>query len=170
MRKLIILAVTFVVAAALAAVAYGDAPRFGDRSQGFNDAEFKAELSGANEVPPVTSAASGEAKFIVNADSIDFELEIDDATDLLGANGAHIHCGPAGVNGPVVVFLAAEVPGGFDGHIEVKATLTEANIVNPACGATLEELVESMREDNTYVNVHSPEHPGGEIRGQIHEG
>lgn len=134
------------------------------------DAAFKTELSGANEVPPVTSAASGEAKFIVNADSIDFELEIDDATDLLGANGAHIHCAPAGENGPVVVFLAAAVPGGFDGHIEVKATVTEANIVDDECGATLDELVESMRDDNTYVNVHSPEHPGGEIRGQIHGG
>lgn len=158
------------VAGALSLVgASGAAAGDGD-PQTFEDAEFKAELSGDEEVPPVETDASGEAKFVVNADetAISFELEIEDATDILGAAGAHIHCAPAGENGPVVVFLAGAVPGGFDGDVKLKATLTAANIVNDACGSTITELVQSMRDGNTYVNVHSPAHPGGEIRGQIH--
>lgn len=134
----------------------------------FSDADFKAELAGENEVPPIESDASGEAKFEVDGSSMHYELEFEDATDMLAAAGAHIHCAPAGENGPVVVFLAGVIPGGIDGTAEIKATLTAANIVDPACGSTIAELVESMREGRTYVNVHSAANPTGEIRGQIH--
>lgn len=132
---------------------------------------FTADLSGAQEVPPVVTATTGKADFQVNEDGteIDFELKIENAVNILGVAGAHIHCAPAGENGPVVVFLAGAVPGGFDGEVELEATISEANIVNTACGATLAELIQSMRDGNTYVNAHSPAHPGGEIRGQIEE-
>lgn len=56
---------------------------------------------------------------------------------------------------------------GFDGTMELKATLTDANIVDPSCGADIAALVESFRDGNAYVNVHSPSHPAGEMRGQI---
>lgn len=162
MKKLITLIAAVAAVLALSGVAQG--------SGGFDEADFKAELSGAAEVPPVETDTAGEAKFIVRGDAIDFELEIVDADAILGAAGAHIHCAPAGENGPVVAFLAGAVSGGFDGTVEVKATLTAANIdAEAGCGATVAELVESMLSGDTYVNVHSPDHPGGEVRGQIHE-
>jgi hypothetical protein len=134
-----------------------------------NGRQFRARLTGAEEVPPVDTRARGEARFTANRSltQLSFELKAERATDFLGAAGAHIHCAPAGSNGPVVAFLAAQVQSGFDGKIEVKATLTDANITNPACGATIAELVQSMRNGNTYVNVHSIAFPAGEIRGQI---
>jgi len=133
------------------------------------DRSFKADLSGAEEVPSVATDSSGRATFHVNKDEteIRFKLKIKNADDIFGAAGSHIHCGPAGANGPVVAFLAAPVPGGFDGTVEVKATLTDANIINPACGATIAELVDAMEAGGTYVNAHSSAHPGGEVRGQI---
>lgn len=135
------------------------------------DLEFKAKLTGAEEVPPVETDTTGKAKFEVNDDQtkVEFELEIEKAVNILGVAGAHIHCAPRGENGPVVVFLAGAVPGGFDGEVEIEATFTAANIVNNACGANIQELVQSMKAGSTYVNVHSPAHPGGEIRGQIEE-
>lgn len=152
-------AATLVVGAASLAYA-------GPRS--LSDADFTAELSGANEVPPVDSDASGEAKFSLEGeDTLAYELEFEDGTDMLAVAGAHIHCAPAGENGPVAVFLAGAIPGGVDGSAETKASLTSANIVNAACGATIGELVDSMLAGNTYVNVHSAANPGGEIRGQI---
>lgn len=137
--------------------------------QTFADADFVAELSGEQEVPSVETETSGEAKFILDEEvtAIDFELEVEEATDVLAVAGAHIHCAPEGENGPIVAFLAGELPGGLDGTVELKATLTGANIINDACGATLEELVDSMRAGMTYVNVHSAAHPAGEVRGQI---
>lgn len=130
---------------------------------------FRATLSGAEEVPPVDTATTGEVKFKVDRmmTQIEFDLRLHDGVDLMAVAGAHIHCAPAGVNGPVVVFLAGAVPGGFDGEVRLRATVTEANIVNTACGATLAELVQSMQAGNTYVNVHTTANPGGEVRGQI---
>lgn len=132
---------------------------------------LRADLSGAEEVPPHPSDASGTAKFKVNQarTAIEFTLDLKNGTDILGVAGAHLHCAPAGLNGPVVVFLAGSLPGGFDGDVQIRGTLNQGNIVGPACGATLAELVDSMRAGNVYVNVHSVANPGGEIRGQVRE-
>jgi len=131
--------------------------------------DFKAELTGAEEVPPVETETTGEAKFELNEEmtEMEFELEIDKGVGILGAAGAHIHCAPAGVNGPVAAFLAGAVAGGFNGDLEIKATLTDANVLATACGASLAELIDSMEAGDTYVNVHSIDFPGGEVRGQI---
>jgi hypothetical protein len=140
-------------------------------SSGHDELEFKAELINAEEVPPVATNTTGKAKFKVNPDqtAIEFELEIEDAIDILAVAGARIHCAPAGQNGPVVVHLAGAVPGGFDGEVESKASISEANIVDSTCGATLPDLIASMQAGNTYVNVYSAAYPEGEIRGQIEQ-
>jgi hypothetical protein len=160
MKRLITVIVVIATTIAMSGVAQGGSDKF-------RKTVFKARLSGANEVPPVETDTTGKARFIARRHSIDFELEVDDADDVFGAAGAHIHCAPAGENGPVVAFLAGPVAGGFDGSVEVEATLTAANITNPACGADIAGLVESMRRGRTYVNVHSTAHPGGVARGQI---
>ena len=132
--------------------------------------EFKAELSGAEEVPmPVVTDTTGEAKLEVDAGRtrIDYELEIEDGENVLGAAGAHIHCGPAGMNGPVAAFLTGMLPGGVNGELQIKATLSQANVMPTACGSTLSELVDAMLDGQTYVNVHSSDFPGGVVRGQI---
>lgn len=160
---------TLLVIAGLAVFAGIGAGRRGDD----DDLEFEAVLTGANEVPPNASETTGKAELEVNSDQtmIEFELEVEDGINIFGEAGAHIHCGAVGVNGPIVAFFAARVQGGFDGRVQVEATLTAANIVNitTPCGATLEALVQSMRDGNAYVNVHTNEFPGGVIRGQIEE-
>ncbi len=158
MKKISVVAIVIVGLFALAGTSIAD-----------NGQSFKADLSGAEEVPEVVTDTTGRAHFVVNRDEteIKFKLDIKNAADILGVAGAHIHCAPAGQNGPVAAFLAGAAPGGFDGDLKVEATLTAANIVNPVCGATIAELVDSMRAGNTYVNAHSPAKPGGEIRGQI---
>jgi hypothetical protein len=82
---------------------------------------------------------------------------------------AHIHCAPAGANGPIVVFLAGFHDKGWDvdGRWVSNATATDANITNTACGATLAELAQAMKDGRTYVNVHTVANPGGEVRGQV---
>ena len=131
---------------------------------------FTAELSGDNEVPPVVTNTTGKVNFHVNRaqTALKFKMKVFRSSDLLGAAGAHIHCAPEGENGPVVAFLAGSIPGGFDGKVEVSATLKRANI-DPAagCGSNIAELVEAIRAGNTYVNVHSSGVPSGVVRGQI---
>jgi hypothetical protein len=69
----------------------------------------------------------------------------------------------------VIVFLAGlHAPGwDVDGRWISNTTLTDANVVNPACGATLAEVMEQARAGNVYVNVHSVQNPAGVIRGQL---
>lgn len=131
--------------------------------------EFRADLTGAQEVPPVTTTAGGDVSLTVNAQrtQIAYTLVVRGGTRMLATAGAHLHCAPQGQNGPVVVFLAGELAGGLDGGFEMKGTLTQANIANNACGATLAELVQAIQAGRVYANVHSTANPGGEIRGQL---
>jgi hypothetical protein len=134
-----------------------------------NALNFNVELSGDNEVEPVETDTTGTAILHVNQDltEIDFKLDVRDGEDALGVAGSHLHCGAAGVNGPVVVFLAGAAPPGFDGDIQVRATLSDDSMINTACGETIADLVESILDGNVYVNVHSIAFPGGVIRGQV---
>lgn len=107
--------------------------------------EFKAKLTGDQEVPPVETPARGEAKLEVNEDQTKIEYELrakspkenEDRIGLLGAAGAHIHCAPVGVNGPIAAFLSGVITGGVDGKVKIKATLTDANIVENTCSETI---------------------------------
>ena len=129
---------------------------------------FKAKLSGGNEVPPVETDTSGRAFLRLNNSETRFEitLRVRDGEDI---TQAHIHCAPEGSNGAVVVFLAGlNVMGhDVDGKWISEASFESDDIINDACGATTEELAQSMRDGLAYVNVHSVINPRGEIRGQL---
>jgi hypothetical protein len=132
---------------------------------------FVAPLRGAAEVPPVPTAAVGMSGFHVRPDgaSIEYMLLIGRLNNL---TQAHIHLGPAGQNGPVVVWLypsgppPSPIPGEFNGVLAT-GVITAANLVGPLAGEPLSVLLDHMRNGNTYVNVHSQQYPPGEIRGQI---
>src|SRR5262249_11735088 len=76
---------------------------------GFADAKekqnFKANLTGAEEVPPVVTETSGKVKIHFNKDETEAEFELT-VHDGVRVQQAHLHCAAAGVNGPVIIFLA----------------------------------------------------------------
>jgi hypothetical protein len=106
-------------------------------------------LSGANEVPPVSSSASGTGTVTVGADgAVTARITVTGMT----ATAAHIHSGAAGSNGPVIVPF----------------TKTGDNTFEAAAGAKMTpEQLALYKAGNTYVNVHSAAHPGGEVRAQL---
>jgi hypothetical protein len=132
------------------------------------DETFRARLTGDQEVPPVTTDTTGKALLRLNKaeTELEFQLHVNDGVSI---TQAHIHCAPAGVNGPIVVFLAGLHAAGLnvDGKWVSNATITDTSITNPTCGATVDALADAMRAGSTYVNVHSTAHPGGVMRGQI---
>jgi hypothetical protein len=126
---------------------------------------FSARLAGSAEVPPVQSDAQGRALFRLNDTRLRFQLL---AGHITNVTAAHIHCAPAGVNGPVGVTLFSGGPITIPG-VGVLAT---GNVTAPdagnSCGwATLADVVAAMRSGDTYVNYHTLAFPAGEIRGQI---
>lgn len=133
------------------------------------DETFKARLSGAEEVPPVTDqGTTGKFEIQFNRDFTEgeFTLRVDGGVRV---TAAHLHCAVAGVNGDVIVFLAGAHANGWDvdGKWISNTTVTNANIVNTACGATLAEIAQSMAEGKVYANVHSVAKSAGVARGQI---
>jgi hypothetical protein len=136
-----------------------------------NSRNFTASLKGGEEVPANDSKAQGQAIFKVSKDgeSISYKLIV---ANIENVSMAHIHLAPAGQNGPVVAWLYPGspppqlIPGRFDG-ILAEGTLTAANLVGPLAGGTLKDLLENMASGNAYVNVHTSQFPGGEVRGQI---
>lgn len=124
-------------------------------------------LTGAEEVAAVVTGAQGQATFKVAEDgqSIEYKLNV---SNLDGVIQAHIHIGPAGANGPVVVFLFGPVPGGVDSEGRLSSgTFTAANLVGPLSGHPMSDLITAIESGNAYVNVHTVAHTGGEIRGQL---
>lgn len=114
-------------------------------------AAFAADLklSGANEVPPVSTAATGAGTITVADDGT-----VSGSVKTTGVAGtmAHIHVGAAGKNGPVIVTLTK----GADGLWSV-----------PAGAKLTPEQLKSYKAGELYVNVHSDAHKGGEVRAQL---
>jgi hypothetical protein len=136
---------------------------------------FKASLTGTGEVlspgsstTPGTSLATGRAVFWMDehGGALHFRLEVHNIT---GVFASHIHLNGAGVNGPVVVFLfSSATPTGTVNGLLSQGTITGANLTGPLAGHSLDELLTDIRSGDAYVNVHTlPNHPGGEIRGQL---
>jgi CHRD domain len=111
---------------------------------------FKADLSGASEVPPVMSAGKGSAT--ASLDTATKMLTWTVTYSGLTPTAAHIH-GPAGpgANAGVLVPLG-NAP--FPNPIKGSATLTDAQISDLEAG-------------QTYINLHTADNKGGEIRGQL---
>jgi hypothetical protein len=132
------------------------------------DELFKANLTGDQEVPPVTTETTGKAFLRLNKAETEIEIQLS-VGDGVRITQSHIHCAPAGVNGPIIIFLAGLHAAGLDidGKWVSNATIKDTSIVNTACGSTVAAVAQQMRNGNTYVNVHSVAHPGGEVRGQV---
>jgi hypothetical protein len=141
-------------------------------------------LSGTFEVPVRDTNAQGQAIFHLSDDGTALEYKLI-ASNIDNAFMAHIHMAPAGVNGPIVVWLypsTAPVPGplgsGRHDGVLAEGTITAANLVGPLAGHPLSDLVAAVESGNAYVNVHTNDgvdgtntgpgdFPGGEIRGNL---
>lgn len=142
---------------------------------------FVAHLSGGQEVPERLTNATGQALFQLSADGkeLTYRLVVANIDNVVAS---HIHLAPAGVNGPVVVFLFGPAPpagGGLNGLI-AEGVITAANLTGPLLGQDIGVLIAAMRSGGAYVNVHTNDgvaptnsgpgdFPGGEVRGQIRQ-
>ncbi len=106
--------------------------------------------NGLQEVPAVTTTASGAGAFTLNTSTgaLSGSVTITGMT----ANMAHIHEGEMGVNGDVLIGLTAGASGMWS--VPANTTLTA-------------EQMNVMADGGLYTNFHSDAFPSGEIRGQI---
>ena len=109
----------------------------------------QAALAGANEVPPVNTAASGTVSVAIASDGA---VSGGVATRGIAGSAAHVHVGGVGMNGPVVIAL----------------TKTGDSAWTVPAGSRLNtDQMKAYRAGDLYVNVHSAVHKDGEIRAQL---
>jgi hypothetical protein len=128
---------------------------------------FTAQLSGQQEVPPVSSSATGTLTMTVSADksSVSYVLTVSKIANL---TVARLHEGAEGKNGSTIATLygGPTKSGSFTGTV-AQGKLTKANLVGPLQGKTIEDLVALLEAGSVYLNVGTTKHTSGEIRGQL---
>lgn len=141
----------------------------------------EARLKGWQEVPAVSSAASGRFRATIDRASQSLRYEL----SYQGLEGdvrqAHIHLGQHGVNGGIMVWLCqtalnvspvASTPACPQSGT-VSGVITAADVIGPAgqgvAAAEFAEALAAIRAGVAYANVHTSKFTGGEIRGQLRE-
>ncbi|HEX9139347.1 MAG TPA: CHRD domain-containing protein [Steroidobacteraceae bacterium] len=112
-------------------------------------ADVAVKLTGAQEVPAITTDAQGSGTFTIGND-----MSVSGSITTSGIMGtaAHIHMAEMGKNGPVAIAL----------------TKTSDNVWSVPAGSKLtDEQYTAFKAGNLYVNVHSDAHKPGEIRAQL---
>jgi hypothetical protein len=140
---------------------------------------FVGNLTGANEVPPVPSPATGLATVVLDPTAHTLQINATFSGLTSNTNAAHIHCcAPAGMNAGVATTLPAfpgfplgVTSGNFSSAV---FDLTQSTIYNPAFvtlqgGLTQAEvaLIAGILNGTTYLNIHTVNFQSGEIRGQL---
>lgn len=115
----------------------------------YAESPISTSLTGAAEVPAVTTTASGKVNISVQPNrSVSGNIQISGMVPTV----AHIHEGPVGKNGPPIITLTKKSDKLFT--VPADATLSEAQHASYLAG-------------NLYINVHSATYPNGEIRAQL---
>jgi CHRD domain-containing protein len=135
------------------------------------DATWTATLSGADEVPPVTTPATGRAWLVDRGNTIDVYVEYSGL--LANASNAHIH--RTSTSGLMVQlpFVNGATSGTVVTTIDMTRLVAGVNDVAPLENGnqSAADFRTLLNTGGAYVNVHSspqpPGFPGGEIRGTI---
>lgn len=127
---------------------------------------FDSQLAGGNEVPPRSTGATGAAGVTFDGSRFHYSVEVHGINSVVGA---HIHSGAAGVNGPIRISL---FPGPGLGNVTTATGAVDGVLASGSFsgqdlqGITQEQFLNELRNGTAYVNVHTSQFPGGEIRGQ----
>lgn len=113
---------------------------------------WSAPLSGLQEVPPVATTGSGLAFGTLDDISGALSWNVSWSGLLAPAIAMHFHNAPLGLNGAVVVDIGAI-----------------SGLISPSIGGTVLNafLINELKSNRLYINIHTPAFPGGEIRGQV---
>lgn len=114
---------------------------------------FFTPMSGLQEVPVVDTAGSAMGATTVDPDTGDVVVHIN-TTQIDDAIAAHVHQAPAGVNAPVLI--------GFEQDPD-----DDSRWSSPEDASLDDDALDALAAGGLYLNVHTPDNMGGEVRGQI---
>ena len=136
---------------------------------------FRATLSSANEVPPVTNAEAGasgvanitlyptrDAAGAITGGTFDIEVTLNGFPANTPVNAAHIHTGAAGSNGGPVVNLQLSAG-------QITLANGGGSFTRTDLSATSSDIARQIVDNPAgfYFNAHTQLNPGGAVRGQL---
>lgn len=128
---------------------------------------FTAALSGGNEVPGVLTGAAGTATISLNQATgvVTYRIEVYNMP--VGTTAGHFHVGAVGVSGPVVVNVTVST--GISNDFALTGTASATDLTQRAAQGinSWEDFLQALLLGNIYINIHSTNNPGGELRGQV---
>jgi hypothetical protein len=147
----------------------------------------RTKLTGLEETPAtINTSASGEFMATISEDGTMIRYEETYRNLSSTITQSHIHFGRPGLSGQIVLFLCTNLtppvgpptPQACPTTLPatITGTLTEADVIaSPVVGgqgidsgaAGFAEMVKAIRTGSAYVNVHTINHPSGEIRGRL---
>jgi hypothetical protein len=140
---------------------------------------YTATLSGPAESPPKNSPGSGTAEVDIDVEAHTLYVHVDFADLTAGTTASHIHA-PTAIPGQGTAGVATQVPtfpnfplgvtsGTYDQTFDTSQTSTYNPTFLNANGGTAAgaeaALASSLAAGTAYLNIHTTDFPGGEIRG-----
>jgi CHRD domain len=152
-----------------------------------NSRSVKERLTGYEEVPAISTSGSGSFRAFINRSDDEINYRVTFSGLETAITQSHIHFENETNNGPIVAFLCTNLgngpagtqacpgPNATSGTIE--GTIEPADVLNAITPAgdqglhagEFDEFVRAIRAGATYVNIHTTDHPGGEIRAQLED-
>jgi hypothetical protein len=123
--------------------------------------------SSAFETPPIAGGGVAWGSCTISRSSLQFECAAR-VHNLVDLTAGHIHIGGPGVSGPVVINIPS-LPLRISDDFTLTWTWTERDLtLRPAQGINkMMDLVEACSSGSCYLNFHTTQNPGGEIRIQL---
>jgi hypothetical protein len=139
---------------------------------------FEANLTGAAEIPPVITPGTGFATVVLDPAANTLHVDVTFSGLTSGTTASHIHCCvPSGAPGNFIVATTTPTFPGFplgvtSGSYDDTLDLTLASSYNPVFVAdeggipqAEAALITAIQTGANYLNIHTSNNPGGEIRG-----
>lgn len=122
------------------------------KTAGVPSRTYTVKLSGAAETPPGAPKGTGAAVIALHGKTLQVCWRFADLRGFTSATFAHIHVGPKGTSGNIVVPLS-----------------TGPSFLHKGCVSASTALIEAIEKDphGYYVNIHSKQYPGGAVRAQL---
>jgi len=148
----------------------------GDTCQSFDSKDWTttfrkvltSTMSGDNQIQPVKTNVVGIMSITIPQNETEIEYKVN-ITGTSNISTAYIHLGKNGENGNEVVDLLNDSKiNKLEGSgITIRGEIFENELMGPLKGKPLVDLILAMTDGQSYVNISTPSHPKGEIRGQI---
>ena len=129
--------------------------------------KFTASMTGDQVTPSTESIMNGTASFRTTSYDtvIKYKIKVSGTSDVTSAD---IHLGEKGQNGETVVDLLKDSKkNGIRQETSIRGNITSSDLKGSLEGKILTDLILAMKNGTTYINIDTPYHEDGEIRGQI---